>query len=136
MTFDDKVQLAAKLWAAWSSGNPDAPGPLVTDDFDLNDTAFGHHKGWANARDFFSATVGNFPDLVMRPVAYFENPANGDLALTWVMTGTYAPTGKSWSVDGMSTLAFRDGKVSAEVDYYDGRPVLAALPPEVIAALG
>jgi ketosteroid isomerase-like protein len=135
LDFAAKVALAKALWAAWSSGDPDAPGALVTPDFDLNDTAFGHHTSWVDARMFFAATVGNFPDLVMRPELFFENPADGSLSLTWTMTGTYAPTGGRFSVPGMSLLRFKGDRVCAEIDYYDSKPVRDALPAEISALL-
>ena len=116
-----------RLFAAWSSGDADAPGAYVTEDFRLCDTAFAQEcNGWPAAREFFAYAMALNPGVCMQPkdIWLTDEP---DLAIVrWLMTGSNADTGKPWEVEGLSTLRFRDGLVCEEIDYYTPTPVQQA----------
>lgn len=130
---DDRIDVARKLFLAWSSGNADAPAEYMTDDAVLYDIVAGDDKvGWPAIREFFAEGVKIWPDLDLTPVDYWVNGKG--VALTWVMTATVTndrmgaeAKGKKWRSEGMSFLEFRDGKVCYEVDYHNGANVMRSL---------
>lgn len=127
MTDDARVRLASDLFAAWSSGDPDAPEPYLADDAVLYDIVGGEHQGWPAIREFFAAGIKSWPDLQLIPDQFWTN---GDgVALNWVMSATVTEAaaarfgagtaGKQWRSEGMSWLQIQDGRVVREVDYHD-----------------
>lgn len=117
----------SQLFAAWSSGDIDAPGAFVTEDFRLCDTAFDQEcKGWPAAREFFAYALENNPGVHMRPTDIWCTDEENLALVRWVMTGSSAATGRLWEVEGVSTLRFRDGLVCEEIDYYTPAPIQAA----------
>ena len=52
---DSHIEIARKLFAGWSSGDPDAPQSLMTPGAVLHDVASGTFEGWPAIRDFFAA---------------------------------------------------------------------------------
>jgi len=125
---DPRIGLARELFAAWSSGNPDAPEPLLASDAVLSDIVGGTHHGWPAIRAFFARGLEIWPDLVLEPERYWVN--EDGVALSWVMSATVtdavAPrfgagnVGRRWRSEGMSWLDIVDGRVRREVDYHDG----------------
>ena len=132
---DPKVQLATDLFAAWSSGDADAPAPYMHDDAVLYDIVGGEHQGWPAIRAFFANGVKIWPDLVLAPEQFWTS--DDGVALSWVMSATVteavAPkfgagnVGKKWRSEGMTWLRIRDGKVSREVDYHDSAASINSL---------
>ena len=128
-----EIEVAKKLFLAWSSGDADAPREYMTEDAVLYDVVAGDDKvGWPAIRDFFAGGVVHWPDLDLTPEKFWTND-NG-VALTWLMTATVTDDrfgaeakGKKWSSPGMSYLEFRDGKVCYEVDYHHGGNVMRSL---------
>lgn len=133
MTGEERIEIAKKLFAAWSSGDPDAPAEFLTEDAVLHDIVAGDDKaGWPAIRDFFQMTLNIMPGVVLEPNAFWVN--EDGLALRWHMSATvqtdmFGPEhkGKTWHSDGMSTLEFRGDKVCREVDYHHGPAVLRSL---------
>lgn len=134
MAGDAEIEIARKLFAAWSSGDPDAPREFLTEDAVLHDIVAGRDKvGWPEIREFFALALRVSPDLVLEPDAFWLNDTG--VALRFHMSATvqegdmFGPEarGKTWHSDGMSTLEFRDGKVCREVDYHHGGAVLRSL---------
>ena len=62
---DARIQLATDLFAAWSSGNPDAPEPYLHPDAVLYDIVGGEHQGWPAIRAFFAQGIVVWPDLAL-----------------------------------------------------------------------
>lgn len=128
-----RVELARTLFAAWSSGEPDAPGPFLAPDAVLYDIVGGEHVGWPAIRAFFAAGVSAWPDLVLAPDEFWTNERG--VALRWVMTATVPDArfgaehaGKAWRSEGMSWLVFDDDdRVVREVDYHDAGAIPASL---------
>ena len=127
-----EIEIAKKLFAAWSSGDVDAPRKFLTEDAVLLDIVEGNPKeGWPAIREFFGTTLRISPGVVLAPDAFWVNE-NG-VAVHWHMSavaGDLFPEsvrGKTWRSEGMSTLEFRDGKVCREVDYHHGPNVLRSL---------
>ena len=128
-----EIEIAKKLFAAWSSGDPDAPGEFLTEDAVLYDIVEGHEKvGWPAVREFFATTLKIAPGVVLAPNAFWTNDTG--LAVRWHMSAkivgdAFGPDhkGKTWHSEGMSTLEFRGDKVCREVDYHHGGAVLRSL---------
>jgi ketosteroid isomerase-like protein len=128
-----EIEIAKKLFAAWSSGDVDAPAEFLTEDAVLHDVVVGSDKvGWPAIREFFSFAVKMSPELVLAPDAFWVNETG--LAVRWQMSGIaqgemFGPgtAGKKWTSPGMSTLEFRDGKVCREVDYHHGGAMARSL---------
>lgn len=129
---DPRIDLASDLFAAWSSGDPDAPEPFLAADAVLYDIVGGEHRGWTSIRDFFATGLTVWPDLVLAPEQYWTS--DDGVALSWVMTATVTEAmaqrfgagsaGRRWSSEGMTWLKVVDGRVVREVDYHDsGAPV-------------
>jgi ketosteroid isomerase-like protein len=128
-----EIEIAKKLYAAWSSGDADAPAEFLTEDAVLHDIVAGSDKvGWAAIREFFGFALSVTPDLALEPNGFWVNESG--LAVRFHMSGTvvgdmFGPEhrGKKWHSEGMSTLEFRDGKVCREVDYHHGGAILRSL---------
>ncbi len=132
MAGDPEIEIAKKLFAAWSSGDIDAPAEFLTEDAVLYDIVEGNAKqGWPAIREFFATTVKISPGIVLAPDAFWVNETG--VAVRWQMSGVAGDLfpaktrGKKWQSEGMSTLEFRDGKVCREVDYHHGPNVLRSL---------
>jgi len=119
-----EIEVAKQLFAAWSSGDVDAPSQFLTDDAVLHDIVEGSDKvGWPQIREFFAISLKVFPDVTLVPQQFWTSEQG--VALSWRMSGTVQTDmfgleakGKKFKSDGMSTLEFRDGKVCREVDYH------------------
>ncbi len=122
---DPRVDIARAVFAAWSSGDADAPEPLFTPDAVLSDVASGRFEGWPAIREFFGRGLAKWDDLVLAPDEFWVNDAG--VAVHYEMTATvrdpelYGPdlVGRRWSVEVMSYLRFRGEQVCYEVDVHD-----------------
>jgi hypothetical protein len=132
-----RVAQATELFAAWSSGNADAPRPFLTDDPVLDDVIGGVYRGWPAIRAYFQNGLDRYPDLELVPTGDFWHRDDG-LAMTWVMSASVMDDsfgsearGLRWHANGMSYLVFDGDRVAREVDYHDGgaraRSIAAAL---------
>jgi ketosteroid isomerase-like protein len=132
---DPRVQLATDLFAAWSSGDPDAPAAFLSADAVLADIVGGEHHGWPAIRAFFAQGLAVWPDLVLLPEQFWTS--DDGVALSWVMGATVTPeaaarvgaehVGKRWRSEGMSWLRVVDGVVVREVDYHDSAATMRSL---------
>jgi ketosteroid isomerase-like protein len=135
MAADGRIVVARDLFAAWSSGDADAPEPFLHPDAVLYDIVGGEHQGWPAIQAFFAQGIVVWPDLALTPDQYWTN--DDGVALSWVMSATVgeagvgrlgeAALGKQWRSEGMSWLRIVDGKVAREVDYHDRGAVPASL---------
>lgn len=114
------------LFAAWSSGDLDAPRRHLRPDAILEDSVGGRYDGWEAIRAYFGHGLQRYPDLALVPTGEFWHRGDG-LALTWTMSATQTQdnlgaeyVGKRWQVDGMSFVVFDGDVVCHEVDYHDG----------------
>ena len=55
--------MATRLFAGWSSGDPDAPEPYFRPDGVLFDVASGRFEGWPAIRAFFARGLEKWDDL-------------------------------------------------------------------------
>lgn len=121
---NQRITTIKKLFAAWSSGNVDAPGRFLGPDATLWDNANGEFKGWEQIRAFFAKGVDRYPDLSLVPSGDYWLGTDS-IALTWTMSAT--PEGRppasssdeKWHVPGMSIIHFDGLKVVREEDYHD-----------------
>lgn len=135
MSNDLRIDLARSLFAAWSSGDPDAPARFLHPDAVLYDIVGGEHHGWDAIRAFFARGVKVWPDLELVPQQYWTS--EDGVALNWIMSATVTSemaasmgshnVGKKWRSEGMSWLRVVDGRVTREVDYHDGGAVMRSL---------
>lgn len=124
---DTRIQLARDLFAAWSSGDPDAPEPFLHPDAVLYDIVGGEHRGWPAIRGFFESGISVWPDLVLEPEQFWTS--DDGVALNWVMSASVTPAtaprlgagnvGRKWRSEGMTWLRIVDERVTREVDYHD-----------------
>jgi hypothetical protein len=120
-----RIEVATKLFAAWSSGDADAPRDYLAQDAVLFDIIGGEHHGWPAIRAYFQHGLDRYPDLVLAPTGDFWARPDG-LAMLWVMTGTQTDdslgahnVGRTWSAEGLSYLVFEGLTVVREADYHD-----------------
>ena len=111
MTDEERVELARKLFEdGWGGGTTEAPLEFMTDDVVMRDI-LGHPgamRGHDAIKQFWSAIA---PHLKVMPEEYIEitNDLHGE-----------ENKGRYLCGEGMSRLEFRDGKVSLEIDYWNG----------------
>lgn len=128
-TFDDtdlaRIEVTKALFAAWSSGDLDAPRQYLTDEPLLWDSVGGPKQGWDAIREYFGHGLERYPDLVLEPTGEYWAREDG-LALTWTMSATVIGdsmgaenVGRRWSAPGLSYLIFDGMKVAAEHDFHD-----------------
>jgi hypothetical protein len=125
MAHDPRTEHARALFAAWSSGDPDAPRAHLTGDAVLYDVIGGEYAGWPAIRAYFEHGLRRYPDLKLEPTGDLWSRPDG-LALTWVMSATVADDsfgpdaiGRVWRAEGMSYLVFRGDLVCREADFHD-----------------
>jgi ketosteroid isomerase-like protein len=141
---DPRIDLARDLFAAWSSGDADAPEPFLAPDAVLYDIVGGEHRGWPAIRSFFAQGLTVWPDLVLEPEQYWTS--DDGVALSWVMTASVTEAvasrfgadnlGRRWRSEGMTWLRISDGRVVREVDYHDSGAPLRSLQPSAGAPEG
>jgi ketosteroid isomerase-like protein len=137
MTRDPRIDIVEQLFAAWSSGDVDAPQHFFHEDATLYDIVGGSYTGWPAIRAFFDQGLKKWNDLVLLPDGYWTND-NG-VAVRWVMSATVTDpsmfgsehVGSKWSSEGLSYIDFRDGKITKEVDYHDRAAAARSLGIEV-----
>ena len=137
MSDDSDIDLATRLFAAWSSGDPDAPADLFAPDGVLFDTVGGTHHGWEEVRKFFADGVAAWSDLELVPERFWTT--DDGVALTWTMSATVPDDrfgaeaqGKKWKAPGMTELVIRDepdGRrmVVYEADHWNGGAIARSL---------
>jgi len=135
MTHESNIELATRLFAAWSSGDADAPAAFLHPDAVLYDIVGGEHRGWPKIRQFFGRGLEVWKDLVLAPEQFWTS--DDGVALSWVMSATVPESmaasfgahnvGKKWRSEGMSWLRIVDGRVVREVDYHDSGAVMKSL---------
>jgi hypothetical protein len=122
------IEIASGVFAAWSSGNADAPERYFHPAAVLNDVASGRFEGWPAIRTFFASGLARWDDLALVPDEFFVHPTDPNaLALHYVMSatvkdpGTYGPefVGRVWRVEVMSLLRFEGDRVVYEADFHD-----------------
>jgi hypothetical protein len=120
-----RIEVAKSLFAAWSSGDVDAPRAYLTENAVLWDSVGGQKDGWPAIREYFGHGLQRYPDLALVPTGEFWARPDG-LALQWEMSATVVDDsmgagnlGRRWSVPGLSFLVFEGLMVVAEFDYHD-----------------
>jgi len=121
---DNRIGIAQRLFAGWSSGDPDAPKPYMTPDAVLDDMASGRFEGWPAIREFFGRALAKWDDLQLLPDEFWLN--DDGLAVHYVMSATVKDpaifgdehVGKKWSVEVMSYLRFEGDRVCYEADFH------------------
>jgi ketosteroid isomerase-like protein len=121
----DRHAITRLVFAAWSSGDADAPQQYFTPDAVLTDVASGRFEGWPAIRAFFASGLEKWSDLLLAPDEIWSNPTG--VAVHYRMSATvtdpamYGPelVGRRWEVDVMSYLRFNGDRVCFEADHHD-----------------
>jgi len=124
-TTERRIAIAKDVFAAWSSGDADAPEQFFTPDATLFDVACGQFDGWPAIRAFFAKGLAKWDDLVLAPDEFWANDSG--LALHYIMSATIKDAstygaehvGKVWKVDVMSFLRFDGDRLCYEADFHD-----------------
>ena len=133
MSEDLRIALARKLFAAWSSGDADAPAAFLAPDAELYDVVAGHRfEGWPAIRTFFADGAKQWPDLAFEMLDFWTNDRG--VAAKWVMAATVADDrfgpetrGKRWRAEGMSELVISGDRVTHETDIWNGAQIMSSL---------
>jgi uncharacterized protein (TIGR02246 family) len=114
-TPDARITIADKLFAAWSSGDLDAPAEFLATDAVLTDVVSREHHGRRAIRSYFARGLKKWLDLAILSDQHWVNDTG--VALNWAMTGTIhddshgaEAKGKKWRSEGTSWLVF-DGHI-------------------------
>ena len=109
----------------WNTHDVDKIVSLFTDDCIYENLSRGQtYRGKDQLREWVKTTFEAIPDFKLDITSLF---AAGDLlACEWIMTGTLSgnnpelpPTGKSFSVRGVTIAQLQDGKIQRNADYWD-----------------
>ena len=120
-----RIKVAEGVFAAWSSGNADAPEKYFHPEGSLYDVVAGKKlEGWPAIRAFFAAEADPARNLTLIPERYWVSDEG--VALSWVMSFTVLDDsfgaehkGKRTRIMGMSNLTFNDNDlITSEVDYW------------------
>jgi nuclear transport factor 2 (NTF2) superfamily protein len=122
---DQRESIARQVFAAWSSGDPDAPERFFTPDAVLSDAASGRFEGWPAIRAFFARGLERWGDLRLVPDEFWFN--DDGVALHYVMSATVTDAatygrevvGRRWEVEAISYLRFDGDRIYYEVDVHD-----------------
>jgi len=122
---DRRIEIARRLFEAWSSGDPDAPERYFTPDGVLDDVASGTFTGWPAIRAFFASGLSRTANLTLIPDRFWFG--DDGLAVHYMMSGdvvrpeSFGPeyVGRRWSVGVMSYLTFAGDRVCYEADFHD-----------------
>jgi hypothetical protein len=121
-----RIEIVKQLFAAWSSGDADAPSAFMAENSILWDSIGGQKDGWPAIREYFGHGLERYPDLVLEPTGEFWARPDG-IALQWVMSATVLDDskgaehkGKKWIVEGLSFIVFDGLTVTLEADYHEG----------------
>src|SRR5829696_5364618 len=82
---DHRVEIATRLFQAWSSGDPDAPEQHFTPGGVLDDVASGKFIGWPEIRAFFARGLTRTANLTLVLDQFWANDEG--LAVHYVMSG-------------------------------------------------
>jgi ketosteroid isomerase-like protein len=98
-------------YAAWNSLDLEAVLSFFTDDIEFEDTTLGSGaRGLAKMRRFVQASFATLPDARFQYVGHLATETH--FAVEWVML--------PMKVRGVSIGTLRDGKISAQRDYWNG----------------
>lgn len=119
------IEIGESVFAAWSSGDADAPERYFAPDAVLHDTATGTFHGWPEIRDFFARGLAKWDDLALVPRTWWANEEG--LAVHYLMTATVKDpsiygasyVGRTWQVEVMSHLRFAGDLVVYQADFHD-----------------
>jgi hypothetical protein len=120
-----RIDIGEAVFAAWSSGDADAPQRFFHPEATLHDVASGTFVGWPAIRAFFAQGLAKWDDLSLVPDGWWAR-ADG-LAVHYVMSATVKDeamygaemVGRKWQVEVMSYLRFEEDLVVYEADFHD-----------------
>lgn len=128
-----KMEKIYRDWCeAWNTDQVEKVLSYVTDDIVYEDVPMARvSRSKGEMKAFATEIFTGFPDFKLEVKSFL---ASGDRASAeWVMTGTFLgeiqsaglkPTGKSFSVRGVSIAELRGEKITRHTDYYDGATLL------------
>jgi hypothetical protein len=125
VTDEERIELARRLFEeGWSGGKSDSPLAFMTEDAVMRDIL--GHPGAMRGHEAIKAFFGPVAAVLkVMPEEYFLNEHG--VSLSWmayikILDDNHGPENKGRYLcgEGMSRLEYRDGKVSLEIDYWNG----------------
>lgn len=127
----DLVDFGERFHVAWNTRDVEGLVGLLTEDIIWIDPSRPAPViGRDGVRDFLNASIHAFPDLRFQEET--DPPhriiVGNQVSWTWVMEGTmlgdlnppgFAPTGRSFAVEGVDVWGLRDGKIGHYRTFYD-----------------
>lgn len=128
----DRAELVRRLFAAWSSGDPDQLEPLFHPAALFFDSVNGEYAGWPAIRAFYAHSLTVWRRIQTWPTRIW---VDGDTAAcTWTMSGEIADdrfgagtAGATCRIDGMAYLVFDGDRVIHDEEYFDREAARASL---------
>jgi ketosteroid isomerase-like protein len=118
-------QFIHRLFAAWSSGDPDLVAPFFHPDAVLRDSVNGEYRGWPAIRALYVASLERWGELDTRATRFWHSH-DGSVAFTWIMSGRVLDDrlgsehrNAACSFEGMTYVVFEDGVVREEIEFFD-----------------
>ena len=116
-------ELVRRWLGAWNSHQPDRVLELLTDDVEVRDDSWpATMHGHAEVREFVEALWRAMPDMTFELITGpYVIPGEARASFHWRASGTFtgpmhppgfAPTGRSWELDGADFHEYRDGRIA------------------------
>jgi ketosteroid isomerase-like protein len=125
MNADDTEEFIHRLFAAWSSGDPDQVAPFFHPDAVLRDSVNGEFRGWPAIRALYVASLEHWGELTTAATRFWHG-GDGSVAFTWTMRGRVlddrlGPQNRdaTCEFEGMSYVVVEDGRVLEEIEFFD-----------------
>ena len=114
-----------RMFAAWSSADPDQVAPYFHPDAVLRDTVNGEFRGWPAIRALYVASLDRWGELVTEATRFWHG-TDGSVAFTWTMRARVLDDrlgpefrDRVCEFDGMSYVVVADGLVHEEIEFFD-----------------
>ena len=117
-------QFIHRLFAAWSSGDPDQVEPYFHPDAILRDTVNGEYRGRSAIGALYEASLERWGELETRATRFWH-AADGSVAFTWTMSGRILDDrlgpehrGARCEFEGMTYVVIEDRLVREEIESF------------------
>ena len=137
MSDSDHVSIDMDQWikdldAAWASHEMEKILPFFTEECIYEDVASGEvFHGEEELRGMIKGYFEAFPDLRTETKCF---SSGNKVCMEWIMTGTHSgrfgdfePTGRNFSIRGVSLSELENGKIKRNADYYDSASLMRQL---------
>ncbi len=128
-------KLATNYMHIWDADCQDLLDLYADDSITVQYTHFKEINGLSAYKNFLKSTYQTFPDIKITLGEVLVNKKDGNVTIFWKYTGTHQqntlfgvePSGKEISVNGMTVLKLKKGKVISEKGIIDNLSLLMQL---------